>query len=111
MATPPANTPALSNYFDKINKVSVNVIIKTDDNIIIGDLYIRPQNRIMDELDHADTFVALTNAIVLDNTGKVRFKTHFMTINTQKIVYVIPKDELVGKENPEGTPQPPVTEV
>jgi hypothetical protein len=93
----PAANPALKYYSDKINKVSVSVIIKTDDNIIIGDLHIRPQNRIMDELCFAEQYLALTDAVVYESSGKARFKTRFMTVNTSKIVYVIPKDELIGK--------------
>lgn len=62
----------------------MSVVLKTDDNIIIGDFRVRPQNRIMDKLDPANPYLAVANAIMLDKSRKLRFKTHLMTINSQK---------------------------
>lgn len=87
------------SFSDKIQKIPVNVVIKAGDSIIIGDIHIRPQNRIMDELSFGDQYLAVTDAVIYDASGKARFKTKFMSLNSSTIVYVIPKEELVSKQN------------
>jgi hypothetical protein len=96
-----ARNPVLNFYSDKVRKIAVSVIIKTNDHIITGDLYTRPMNRVIDELITSDKFLALTDAVVYEKSGAVRFRTEFMTINRDQVVFIIPKEDLLNKPNPD----------
>lgn len=84
---------------DKVNKVALPVAIQTIQDLIVGEIYIRPIVRMIDDLIHADQFLAITNAVVYDKTGTIRYRADFMIINRDHIVYLIPKQEM--KSQPE----------
>jgi hypothetical protein len=82
------------SYSQKIEKVTVDVVIKTKQDIILGSLHIRPIVRMIDELLDADKFIAVTNAVVYDSRGNALFKTDFLALNRDDISYVVPQQEL-----------------
>ena len=83
---------------DKIEKVAITVIIQTSTNIITGDIYVRPMNRLIDEMNDTDKFLAVTDAVVYEASGKVRFRTACLTVNFDNIVLIIPKEDLIHTE-------------
>jgi hypothetical protein len=90
------------SYSQKIEKISVEVIIKTKDDIILGSLHIRPIMRMIDDLLNAEKFLAVTDAVVYDRRGNALFKTNFLAINRDDITYVVPQDELKELKNEKG---------
>jgi hypothetical protein len=89
-------TAAFSN---NIQKVTTKAVIQTMSDVIIGDLHLRPRLRLIDELISGDQYLAVTNAVVYDKSGRVRFKTSFLTINREHIVLVIPWEDIDVKHD------------
>ncbi|WP_299026440.1 hypothetical protein [uncultured Thermanaerothrix sp.] len=78
-----------------ITKRPVNVIIQTPIHRIHGQVHVRPDERLKDELDQTGTFLAVTEATVYDVTGsEVVLHTHFLALQVQQIVWITPLEEI-----------------
>ncbi len=86
-------------YTPVITKEPVSVIIQTTQHQIRGDIHLRLQTRMIDELEKSSRFLAITNVSILNPDGEVIFKTKFMTINLAHIIWILPIDEMIDKEN------------
>ena len=81
-------------YFtDIISKVAVSAIIQTVMHRIEGFVHIRLDERVKDELDRDEPFLAVTNAKVIGSDGAVLYETDFMTVSRAQIVWVIPNED------------------
>ncbi len=78
-----------------ISKIPVDAIIQTTSHRIEGKIYVRPDDRLKDELSSSDCFLAITDAIVYGQDGDAIFKTNFMSVHRDHIVWIIPIDELI----------------
>lgn len=87
-------------YFtDIVRKIPVPAIIQTITHRIRGDIYIRHDERILDTLNakHAtndNQFISVTDAVVYDDQDQILYATHFIALLREKIVWIIPEDEL-----------------
>jgi hypothetical protein len=86
-------------FSDNIQKVTTKAVIQTLSDVIIGDLHLRPRLRLIDELISGEQYLAVTNAVVYDKSGRVRFSTRFLTINREHIILVIPWEEMDEKQD------------
>jgi len=86
-------------FCDKIEKIVVRVVILTLSDVIIGDFYKRPRLRLIDDLISGEQYIAITNAVVYDKSGGVRFRTQFLSVNRDHIVLLIPWDEMERKQD------------
>ncbi|MHC1785317.1 MAG: hypothetical protein AB9891_21650 [Anaerolineaceae bacterium] len=77
-----------------VSKKPVSVIIQTSKNRIHGKIHIRPEDRVKDELNRRETFIAVTDAVVYSPDNQVLFTSSFLTLNTEQIVWLIPEGEL-----------------
>ena len=77
-----------------ISKKPVMVIIQTVNHRVTGTMHIRPDDRINDELDRDEVFLAVTDATILDTEGKEIATSRFLSINRRQIVWVLPVEEL-----------------
>jgi hypothetical protein len=77
-----------------INKHPVSVIIQTINHRITGNIHIRPEDRIKDELDRDEGFLAVTDAVIQDTEGKEIASSQFVSVNRQQIVWVLPVEEI-----------------
>jgi len=81
-------------YFtDIIQKVAVSAIIQTVIHRIEGTIHVRPDERIKDELDRDELFIAVTDAKVYDETGKIVQEADFISVRRTQVVWVIPQEE------------------
>ena len=81
-------------YFtDIISKVAVPAVIQTVMHRIEGSVHIRLDERVKDELDRNELFLAVTNAKIFGLDGTVLYETDFMTVSRSQIVWVIPSDD------------------
>jgi len=76
-----------------ITKKPVEVIIQTTIHKIIGFVHYRPDNRLIDELNAIDTFLAVTNGKIFDLNGDLLYQADFLTINIRHILWVVPAME------------------
>lgn len=81
-------------YFTNvISKDVVRTIIQTLTIRIVGDIYVRPGERLKDELNKSDKFIAVTDAIVLNARGEEIYRSDFLTVNLDHILWLSPASE------------------
>jgi len=91
--------------FDEKGKIFTNIVQKTPipatiqtlTHRIHGEVYMKPDERLKDELNRSDQFLAVTNASILNEQGEVSFSCKFLTLNKNQIVWLIP-DRDMGSE-------------
>ena len=79
-----------------ISKKPVQVTIQTEKHLIRGKIHIRPNDRLKDELNQSEAFIALTDAVVYDEQNNELYKCGFLTLNSSHIVWLIPDDEIAN---------------
>ncbi|MCX8023903.1 MAG: hypothetical protein N3A60_01735 [Thermanaerothrix sp.] len=78
-----------------ITKRPVNVVIQTPTHRIHGQVHVRPDERLKDELDQTGAFLAVTEATVYDVSGEqVILRTRFLALQVQQIIWITPLEEL-----------------
>ncbi len=77
-----------------ISKKPVPVIVQTTHHTIRGILHVRPSERIIDELNASIQFIAITEANVLDPQGNLLYKSNFLTLNKEHVIWIIPDEEI-----------------
>jgi hypothetical protein len=81
-------------YTDVVLKKNIPATIQTLTHRIHGELHIRPDERLVDELNHSDEFLAITEAVVYDTRGQRIYKSAFLALNCKEIIWLIPDEEL-----------------
>jgi hypothetical protein len=79
-----------------VSKHPVQVIIQSAQNMIRGTIHVRPDMRVKDELNTTDAFIAVTDAVVYNTLNEEIYRSAFMVINTDQIVWVIPEEDLTA---------------
>jgi len=77
-----------------VTKKPVDVTIQTSIHRIQGKIHVRPEDRLKDELNRTEPFLAITDASVFDTQGKILYQCSFLTLNSSQIVWMIPDDEI-----------------
>jgi hypothetical protein len=81
-------------YTNIISKVSVSAIVQTTMQLIRGTLHICQGERVKDELDRDELFLAITEASVLASDGTtVLHQAPFLAVRRAQIVWIIPAEE------------------
>lgn len=78
-------------YTDLIKKEPVQATIMTATSRVTGLIYVRPDQRIKDELDLDVKFLAVTDATVYTLEGEVAYQCGFIAIQRSQIIWVIPE--------------------
>lgn len=84
-------------YFTpRVSKEPTITVIRTIDQLIVGSVYIRPDQRLKDELNSdRERFLAVTDASVYDVTGReLLFKSSFLLVAYEHIVLLSPVDAI-----------------
>ncbi len=79
-------------FTEVVTKVSIQVTMQTVTHQLLGRIHIRPDQRIKDELDCEEPFLAVTDASILDADGKTVRRADFMAVRRDQIVWVIPDE-------------------
>ena len=88
-------------FTDIVRKEEVPVLIQTVANLIHGHIFLRPEQRIKDELNSGqEYFIAVTDAEVYGADGQTLYKSQFLTLNKQHVVWIRPDEP---PPEPEGT--------
>lgn len=78
-----------------VTKTPISASIQTDQHQIHGHIHIRVGERVKDELNRAETFLAVTEAVIYDQQGNVVRECDFVSINRKHIVWLIPDDDIL----------------
>ncbi len=79
-------------FTDVISKIPIDVLVQTSTHLIQGTIHVRKDERLKDELDGGNTFLALTEISVLNSEGKTLYQNDFIAIQTSQVVWVIPEE-------------------
>lgn len=80
-------------YTNVISKISVSSILQTTTHLIRGMVHVRQGERLKDELENDESYVAVTNASVHDFNGNVVYSSPFMAVHKTQIVWIMPSEE------------------
>ncbi len=84
-------------YTDIVSKVAVPATIQTTLHMMRGQVHVRRGERLKDELDRNEPFLAVTEAIILDSNGQVMFQAPFLAVQRSQIIWVMPHEETEKK--------------
>ena len=88
-------------YFtDIISKAIVPTIIQTTSHRIEGNVHIRPDGRLKDELDRDELFLAVTDARIFNSDGSILYESEFLGISRQQIIWIKPNGETINPGEP-----------
>lgn len=80
-------------FTEIISKIPIQATIQTTTHLMRGRLHVRRDQRIKDELDVNENFIALTDVSVLGPDGQTLFQAPFMAVRRSHIVWVIPEQD------------------
>jgi preprotein translocase subunit Sec63 len=78
-----------------VSKVAVNVIIQTTGQLIHGKIHVKPEERLSDELNLEEKFIAVTNAVIYSLEGQILYEVNFLSLNRSQIIWILPATELL----------------
>lgn len=87
-------------FTDIVSKVVVPATIQTTTHLIRGQLHVRRDQRIKDELDLAENFLAVTDVSVLGPDGQTLFQAPFLAVRRSHIIWVLPEQNQSGEKRP-----------
>jgi hypothetical protein len=78
-------------FTDIVSKIAVYATVQTTMHLMRGRIHIRRDQRIKDELDGNEKFLALTDVTVLNAEGQAIFQAPFMAVQRAHIIWVLPE--------------------
>lgn len=84
-------------YTEIISKRMLPVLIQTRSEFIRGEVHVRSNYRLKDELNEPEDFIAITNATVYDSNRSALYRTRFLALNCSQIVWVIPEEDIIAQ--------------
>jgi hypothetical protein len=89
-------------FTEVITKDKVNSHIQMGAYRIRGNVHVRRGDRLSDELNQENKFLAVTNAEIFSQAGELLYITDFLAINRDHIVWLMPlmeqEKQAVGQE-------------
>jgi len=77
-------------FTDIVSKISITVTLQTTIHMVRGRMHVRRDQRVKDELDLNENFLALTDVHILGSDGQTLFQSPFLAVRREHIVWVIP---------------------
>ena len=77
-------------FTDIVSKVAIPAVVQTTQHLIRGNVHVRRDERLKDELDRDELFLAITDASVVGADGQVLYQTRFLAVRRAQIVWVMP---------------------
>jgi len=78
-------------FTDIVSKIAVYATIQTTMHMMRGRIHVRRDQRVIDELDVNENFIAITDVTVLGADGQTLFQAPFLAVRRSHIVWVIPE--------------------
>ena len=80
-------------FTDHVSKIAIYATIQTTTHLIRGRIHVRRDQRIIDELDLDENFLAITDVNVLGKDGQLLFQSPFLAVRRTHIVWVSPEQK------------------
>lgn len=85
-------------YTDIISKVAMPATLQTTNQLVKGFIHVRHGERIKDELDRDELFLAVTKASIWGADGGLLFEAPFIAVRRTQIIWIMPNEETPGGE-------------
>lgn len=80
-------------YTDIVTKLPVSAVIQTSAHLVRGFVHIRQGERLKNELERDEEFLAVTEASIIGADDQVIFTAPFLAVRRSQIVWIMPDDE------------------
>src|SRR3989304_7328407 len=80
-------------YTEVISKDPIKSVIQTITHQIQGTVFVKQGDRLIDELNSSEKFIAVTDAVVYNLIGKQIASSQFLTVNCNHIIWLLPQQE------------------
>jgi hypothetical protein len=80
-------------FTDVVSKKGISIIMQTTAHKIRGVIHARLGERLKDELNNPERFIAITNAEILDTNNQIIHSSNFLAINSDNIVWLFPDNK------------------
>jgi hypothetical protein len=80
-------------FTDVVSKVAVPAMVQTTQHLIRGNVHVHRDERLKDELDRDELFLAMTDVSVLGADDQVIHEARFLAVRRAQIVWVMPANE------------------
>jgi hypothetical protein len=77
-------------FTDIISKKAIPVTIQTTSNRIEGIVHVRRGERLKDELNSSEQFLAVTDATIFNNEGAEVYQVNFLAVHRNNIIWIFP---------------------
>ena len=81
-------------YTDVISKVAVKARIQAANQFIEGEIHIRNDFRLKDELDCDEPFLAVTNASIYNTDHELLFRTQFIAVRRDQLTWITKEEDM-----------------
>ncbi len=85
-------------YTDVVKKLPLPVVIQTTTHLVRGLVHVRDGERLKNELERDEKFLAVTNASIYEGGDKVLYTVPFMAVQRAQIIWIMPVDEEEQKD-------------
>jgi hypothetical protein len=90
-------------FTDVVHKDAVGALIQTSTHLIRGVIHVHRGERIKNELDRDELFLAVTDARVLGADGETIHQAGFLAVLKSQIVWILPQEDEPGRPAAPGT--------
>jgi hypothetical protein len=80
-------------FTDVVSKIASYATIQTTMHMLRGYIHVRRDQRIIDELDLDENFIAITDVSVFGADGQTLFQAPFLAVRRSHIIWVIPEQK------------------
>jgi len=80
-------------FTDVIPKTAIPALVQTTTHLIQGNVHVRRDERLKDELDRDELFLAMTDASILGSNEEKLRDVPFLAVRRAQIVWVVPDEE------------------
>ena len=81
-------------FTDVVSKIAIPAVVQTTEHLIRGNVHVRRDERLKDELDRDKFFLAMTDASVVGSDGQTLYQTRFLAVRRAQIIWVMPAHEV-----------------
>jgi hypothetical protein len=80
-------------YTELVPKIAVQAVLQTTSQLVRGKVHVRKGERLKDELDRDELFLAVTDASITGPNGQVQFQAPFIAVRRSQIIWIFPDQE------------------
>ena len=80
-------------FTDVVSKVAIPAVVQTTQQLIRGNIHVHRDERLKDELDRDELFLAMTDVSMFGADGQETHEARFVAVRRAQIVWVMPARE------------------